>query len=273
MTEWHARDYHHVASLQKALAEEQLGRLTLAGDEHVLDVGCGDGTITAEIAGRVPRGSVVGVDPSRDMVAYASDHFGPPQYANLRFEVGDARQLPFRGAFDLVISFNALHWVREQDAALASIRAALKPGGRALLRFVPQGHRESLEDVIEKVRRRAKWSGCFTDFQAPYVHFTAGEYRTLAERASFVVRRLDVEDRAWDFQTRDAFVAFGRATFVEWSQHVPEAERDAFVVDVLDHYQTVVAERSQEANTFKFYQMEIELVPAVDQRSVAGAPG
>ncbi len=90
MTEWHASDYNREASLQRAMADEQLHRLVLAGDERVLDVGCGDGTVTAAIAERVPRGSVLGVDPSRDMIAFASSRFGPPSHANLRFEVSDA---------------------------------------------------------------------------------------------------------------------------------------------------------------------------------------
>src|SRR5688572_9069306 len=142
MTEWQASDYHRESGLQQAMADEQLSRLTLEGGERVLDVGCGDGKITAEIAARVPRGSALGVDPSRDMIAFASSRFVPSAQANLRFEVADARRLPYRNEFDLVVSFNALHWVPEQDEALGSIRAALKPEGRALLRFVPNGQRE-----------------------------------------------------------------------------------------------------------------------------------
>src|SRR5262245_54755780 len=172
MTEWHASDYHRQSGLQQAMAEEQLARLTLSGSERVLDVGCGDGKITAEIAARVPRGSVLGVDPSHDMIAFASGRFAPPAHANLRFEVADARRLPYRDEFDLVVSFNALHWVPEQDAALGSIRAALKPTGRALLRMVPAGQRESLEDVIEEVRQRPRWAAYFPLFQKPHVHFT-----------------------------------------------------------------------------------------------------
>src|SRR5215471_7996671 len=125
MGEWNAGEYNRHSSLQAALAEEQLGRLTLEGAERILDIGCGDGKITAEIAARVPRGSVLGVDRSRDMIAFASSHFGPSARANLRFEVADARSLPYRGEFDLVVSVNALHCLPEQDSALGSIRAAL----------------------------------------------------------------------------------------------------------------------------------------------------
>ena len=262
MTEWCASDYSRQSSLQQAMAEEQLGQLALGGDECILDVGCGDGKITAEIAARVPGGSVLGVDPSRDMIAFASSHFGPPARANLRFEVADARSLPYREEFDLVVSFNALHWVPEQDAALGSIRAALRPGGRAALRLVPQGRRKCLEDVIEDVRREARWSGFFPGFQRPYVHFTPDEYRALAEHNGLRVLRIRVEDKAWDFKTREAFVAFGRDTFVEWTRCLPESQWQEFISDVLDRYQSVAAESPAEANTFKFYQMEVLLAPA-----------
>ena len=179
MTEWHASDYSHESSLQKELAEKQLARLTLKGNEQILDVGCGDGKITAEIAARVPNGSVLGVDPSSDMIAFATKHFGPPNIKNLRFEVADVRKLKFQNEFDLVVSFNALHWVPEQAQALNSIRAALKPTGRAVLRFVPQGQRTCLEDVIEQTRQSARWSKFFTNFRCPYAHFTPDEYRSL----------------------------------------------------------------------------------------------
>jgi trans-aconitate methyltransferase len=246
------------------MAQEQLSLLPLEGNEHILDVGCGDGKITAQIAARVPAGSVLGIDPSRDMIAFASSHFGPPAQANLRFEVADARRLPYRNEFDRVVSFNALHWVPapEQGAALASIHAALKPAGQALLRFVPQGRRTSLEDLIEEVRHQARWADYFRGFHKPYAHLTPEGYRALAEQYGLRVLRLQVEDKAWDFHTRDAFLAFARATFVEWTRCLPESEWKAFITGVLDCYQSVASESPQEWNTFKFYQMEVVLTPA-----------
>jgi trans-aconitate methyltransferase len=262
MAEWNAGEYSRHSSLQATLAEEQLGRLTLEGAERVLDVGCGDGKITAEIAARVPRGSVLGVDPSQNMIAFATRHFGPPTRPNLRFEVADVRCLPYQEEFDRVISFNALHWVPEQEAALRSIRTALVPVGRALLRFVPEGRRKCLEDVIEEIRHSVRWAGYFRSFQKPYAHFTPEEYQDLASRNGFRVLQMGLEDRAWDFQTREAFVAFGRATFVEWTRFLPASDWPAFIIDVLDRYRSVAADSPQEANTFKFYQLEVVLEPA-----------
>jgi ubiquinone/menaquinone biosynthesis C-methylase UbiE len=243
------------------MAAEQLSRLTLAGHERILDVGCGDGKITAEVADRVPHGTVLGIDPSGDMVDFASNRFGPPIRSNIRFEVGDARRLEYRAEFDLVTSFNALHWVPEQDLALRSIRAVLKPNGRAHLRLVPEGSRTSLEDVIEEVRQRAHWADYFADFHKPYVHFTIDAYRALAEQCTFQVVELRVMDKLWDFKTRDAFTAFARATFVEWTRLLPECQWQQFITDVLDRYHAVAADSPSEANTFKFYQMEVVLTP------------
>lgn len=254
MTEWNANEYDRESNLQQAMAKEQIAQLGLRGDERVLDVGCGVGKITAEVAALVPGGSVLGVDPSWDMISFASNVYRPEVFANLRFEVADARCLPYEGEFDLVISFNALHWVNEQEAALRSMRTTLKPDGRASLRFVPAGARKSLEDVIEDVRKSERWSKHFVVFERPFAHFTPEEYRTLAEQAGFRVQRIEVKEKAWDFRNRAGFAGFCRATFVEWTRLVPEAERNAFIDDVLDRYREVSPD-----HVFSFYQMEVEL--------------
>jgi SAM-dependent methyltransferase len=169
--------------------------------------------------------------------------------------------LTYRKAFDQVVSFNALHWVPEQAAALRSIRAALVDTGLALLRFVPEGARRSLEDVIEDVRNSARWAGYFAGFEKPYAHFSPEEYRDLATQNGFRVREMKFEDRAWDFQTREAESAFARATFVEWTRRLPESDWPAFISDVLDRYRTVADLSPAEANTFEFYQLEVLLEP------------
>ena len=262
MTEWDACGYARISALQQTMATEVLALLKLNGSERVLDVGCGNGKVTAEIASRVPAGTVLGVDSSADMIASARHQFGPEVRPNLRFEVAEARQLFFRHEFDLVVSFNALHWVSEQEQALRSIRSALKSSGTAQLRLVPAGQRKSLENVIEETRLSSRWASYYRGFSDPYLHLTPEQYRALAEQNGFHVERIHTEDKAWDFQSRLAFVAFGSVTFVEWTQFLPEPERLAFVSDVLDRYRTVAADRPGDENTFKFYQMDITLSAA-----------
>jgi len=227
MTEWNAGGYYRQSALQKWVADEHLASLTLADGERVLDVGCGDGKITAEIADRLPRGSVLGVDPSTDMIAFARKHF---QRKNLDFAAGDATRLAYREEFDLAVSFNALHWVIDQAAALSSIRGALRSGGRAFLELVPQAERRSIEDVLETTRQSSGWTRYFTGYRTPYLHCSPEQYASLAE---------------------------GRGLRVEWTRMIPDAERDRFIGDVLDAYAQVGDDAGP--SVFVFYQMEVEL--------------
>jgi len=261
MTEWNASEYARLSALQAAMAEEVLSLLDLGGVEKILDVGCGNGKTTTEIATRIPTGAVVGVDASAEMIAFAAAHCDATLHPNLRFAVADARHLPFKEEFDLVVSFNALHWIPEQEQALQSIRSALKPDGKAQLRLVPKGERKSLEDVIEETRLSQPWTDYFKSFHDPYLHLTPEQYGVLAERNGFRVLRTHTEAKAWDFQSRSAFLAFGSVTFIEWTQHLPEEKRLDFVKDVLDRYRHVAGDSTEEDNLFRFYQMDITLSP------------
>lgn len=259
MTEWDASEYAKVSALQQKMAAEALSLIHLEGTERVLDVGCGNGKITAEIAARVPEGIVLGVDVSEEMIAFASSHVGSTIRPNLRFEVADARRLPFHEEFDLIVSFNALHWIPEQAQALDSIHSAMRLGGAAQLRLVPKGERKSLEDVIEETRKSPRWSQFFEEFRDPYLHLTAEEYAGLAEQKGLRVCALQVGAKSWDFGSRVGFQAFGSVTFIEWTRNLAEEDRPDFIRDVLDRYQIVATDQPGEENTFKFYQMDIWL--------------
>ena len=255
MTEWDASEYAAISALQKAMAEEVLGLLRLKGSERVLDVGCGDGKVTAEIAARVPHGSVVGVDPSVEMIKFAHSHWGT-NGSHMKFEVGDARRLPFRDEFDLVVSFNALHWIPEQEEALVSIYSAMKPGATAQLRLVPAGPRKSLEDVIRETWQSPRWVPHFQGFRQPYLHLSPEQYKALAEQAGLGVLSEHVSDKSWDFGSRKVFRRFAEVTFVEWTRILPAPkDKDEFTNDVLNRYAQVAGDE----HTFKFYQMDIGL--------------
>lgn len=262
MTEWNASGYTRIAGLQEAMATEVLALLRLKGTERILDLGCGNGKVTAQIAARVQQGSVVGVDASAEMIAFAAEKFAPAQHPNLRFEVADIRRLSFREEFDLVVSFNALHWIPDQDAALRAIHSAMKPDAMAQLRLVPDGARKSLETVIEETRKSPRWTAYFHDFRDPYLHLTPEQYAVLAVRNGFHVQHLHTADKRWDFQQRSAFEASCMVTLIEWTKRLPENERLSFVQDVLDRYRLVAAEKPGEENLFKFYQMDVTLTRA-----------
>ena len=238
------------------MAQEVLALLELSGSERIVDVGCGEGKITAEIASRVQQGSVVGIDPSSDMIRFAQDHF---TRANLKFEVADARHLSFENEFDLAVSFNALHWIPDQDAALRSICSALVRSGKAQFRLVTAGARESLEGVVEETRTAPEWEVYFKNFQDPYLRLTPAEYVAVAERNGFRVLRVHTHDHSWDFGSRAAFAGFSAVGLVAWTDRLPATKRQKFVDAVLDRYQLAAATHAGEENTFKFYQTDIAM--------------
>ncbi len=258
MTEWNAPGYGRIAGLQEAMAAEVLALLRLKGTERVLDLGCGNGKVTAEIATRIPDGSVIGIDASADMIAFASEKFPPGQHPNLRFEVSDIRQLRFHEEFDLVVSFNALHWIPDQDTALRAIHSAMRPDAVAQLRLVADGARKSLETVIEETRKSPEWAGYFQDFRDPYLHLTPEQYADLAVKNGFRVLQTHTADKSWDFKERSAFEASCMVTLIEWTKRLPEDERLTFVRDVLDRYKLVAGGES----AFRFYQMDLTLTRA-----------
>jgi trans-aconitate 2-methyltransferase len=135
--EWDAATYHRVAQPQTAWGEDVLGRIVLAGDETALDLGCGSGRLTATLAARLPRGRVVGVDRSWNMLGEARlnwqsvgepGHDGPAR--RITCAQADGAALPFRDVFDLVFSTATFHWIQDHDALFAGVFTALRPGGR-----------------------------------------------------------------------------------------------------------------------------------------------
>lgn len=118
---WSPQDYQNHAAFVPELGLPLLGWLAPSPGERILDLGCGDGTLTAQIV--ATGAEVTGVDSSPAMVEAARQR-------GIDAHVGDATRLPYEAEFDAVFSNAALHWVLQADAALHGIACALKPGGR-----------------------------------------------------------------------------------------------------------------------------------------------
>lgn len=128
MDELDAKTYRQHNNSQRTIANEMWTELTLRGNEHLLDVGCGDGQTTHQMADALPDGQVTGIDPSPSMVETAEEH----QLSNLQFEQRGAHDINEVETYDIITAFACLHYVPNIDHALEKIYHALKPGGRFL---------------------------------------------------------------------------------------------------------------------------------------------
>ncbi|SEK84656.1 class I SAM-dependent methyltransferase [Rhodococcus maanshanensis] len=261
MSEWDGEGYAQVSGLQRTLAERSLSGLELTGAERLLDVGCGDGFITLALAGRLPRGSVVGVDASAKMVDKARSR-PVPDGATATFLVADARELPFEDEFDVVVSFNALHWVREQRRALAGIARAAHPSARVIIQMVCASERPSLESVAMRVCGEQAWAASFAGFEAPYIHVDPAAYPELAASAGLVVTDLRTSDLDWDFGSRDEFSRWCAVGFAAWTARLDADRVPRFVDDVVRAYEEV----SGGAGLFRFTQMRVAFAVATATR-------
>jgi trans-aconitate methyltransferase len=234
---WNAADYAAHSSVQQSWAREIIARLQLRGGEHVLDVGCGDGKVTAEIACAVPQGLVLGVDASPEMISFAQKTFPPAAVSNLKFQICDARGLgSLPGGFDLVFSNAALHWVDDHPAILRGAAAVLKPGGRLMVSCGGQGNAQEVFAALRPEMRREQWRRFFHKMPAPYFFYSPAEYRIWLPQAGFKLRTLELAPKDATYAGAAGFATWIRTTWLPYVQRVPENLRDEFIAAVTQRY-------------------------------------
>lgn len=154
-------------------------------DERIIDLGCGTGGMTIEIASR--GADVLGIDGSVEMVNTARS-----EHPHLSFAVGDAHDFVTGDRYDAVVSNAALHWMtRDPSAVISRVREALRPGGR----FVAEmGGAGNCADLITAVQTAWRVYG-LAEPELPWYFPTPAQYATRLEEAGFTVRLMEFFDR------------------------------------------------------------------------------
>ena len=233
---WNAADYHKSSPAQALWAQELIQKLGLSGHSRVLDIGCGDGKITQEIARRLPEGNVTGVDSSPDMIRFACDHFLPGEYRNLSFLQTDARELPFTEEFDVVFSNAALHWITDHKPVLAGIARSLCPDGRMLIQMGGKGNAAQAFEALDSLLKKPEWDQYFRSFSFTYGFFDPAEYRNWLTGAGLEPCRVELIRKDMTYTSREDFAAWFRTTWLPWLAQVPEHARSGFIEAFVDEY-------------------------------------
>ncbi len=236
MYRWNPRDYVQHSSSQESWARELLTLVDLQPDDVVLDIGCGDGRVTASIAQAVPRGRVVGVDLSAQMIAHASAQHCRPPVDNLRFETADAAALPFEPQFSVVFSNAALHWVQDQRAAVVGIARALRPGGRFIAQFGGYGNVAEVIAAFEHVAHGPRFRELTTPGELPYRFHDAETYEGWLRDAGMDIQECRLITKDMVHEDATTFIGWLRTAWHPYTSGVPVEVRDAFLEDTAHHY-------------------------------------
>ncbi len=236
MYQWNAADYARYSQGQELWARELLASLDLRPDDRILDIGSGDGRMTAAIAERVPRGRVVGVDSSADMVRHARAEFASDQRPNLTFLQADASALPFDAEFSLVYSSATLHWVADHRPVLSGIARALRPGGRLVAQMGGYGNAATMTTAVEAVARRPRWAPAFQGFASPYTYHHPQDYDRWLRDAGFEVDEARLIPKDMVHADRAALAGWIRTAWHPYTGPIASAERTRFIEEAVDEY-------------------------------------
>ena len=242
---WNAADYAANSVVQQAWARELIAKLKLRGDEHILDVGCGDGKVTAEIARAVPRGLVVGIDASAEMIGFARRAFSSSHIPNLKFQIRDARKITRSAGkdagapgalFDIIFSNAALHWVDDHQAILRGMAAVLKTGGSLIVSCGGRGNAQDVFVALRPEMRLKRWREFFRGMPKPYFFYSPADYEKWLPKFGFKIRKLKLAPKDATYAGVDGFATWLRTTWLPYVQRVPEPLREEFIAAVTDRY-------------------------------------
>lgn len=184
-TDWNSTLYDRQLGFVSAYGMGAVDWLAPRPGEHVLDLGCGTGDLTAQIAAK--GAAADGLDASEAMILEARR-----KYPGLHFEVADAHGFRPAHTYDAVFSNAALHWMTRPAAVIRGVAAALRHGGRFVGEF---GARGNVERIVHSLEQAVGRLGIDAAARNPWFFPSAGEYATLLEAEGFTVRRLVTFER------------------------------------------------------------------------------
>ncbi|AKB56581.1 SAM-dependent methyltransferase [Methanosarcina sp. A14] len=233
MYSWDPKLYSSNSSAQKNWGFELLAKLNLKGNERFLDVGCGDGKLSAEVAKNLPEGSVLGIDLSEEMITFARNHYSQEKFPNLAFMQANASELTFDSEFDIVFSNAVLHWIKVPEAALKGFLKSLKPGGVFLAQLGGKGNAAEILKTLDYMLENEKWSSYFRDFVFPYGFYGPEEYGKWLKDAGFLIKRLELISKDIALHGESRLFAWIASTWHPYIQRIPPELKEDFINELV----------------------------------------
>ena len=229
--EWNATEYHRISGPQASWGQKVLARVHLRGDEWLMDAGCGTGRLTAQLLQSLPRGRVVGVDLSQNMLAAAQDYLSPDFGGNFLLVAADLQDLPFERVFNGIFSTAAFHWVLDHDRLFRSLFRVLRPGGWLQAQCGGGPNLARLRQRIGELAATAKYARYFSGFREPWTFDDAETAAAVMRRAGFIEVETSLEPALTILEGSLQYSDFLRSIILrQHLERIPDDEsRAAFV--------------------------------------------
>ena len=234
---WDASLYDGKHSFVWKYGGEVIDLLSPQGGERILDLGCGTGHLTHQIA--LSGAELTGMDLSPAMIGQARKN-----YPDLRFVVADGVRIPFAEVFDAVFSNAALHWMRKPAQVVACIASVLKRGGRFVAEFGGKGNVQALHAALETAGKELGFSGLrFSGDETLNRRYfpSVGEYSGLLERHGLAVRSAALFDRPTPLEEGENGVRNWLEMFAgDFLAAIPRQKRQDLIRSVEDRLRPVL---------------------------------
>jgi len=229
--EFDGNKYKAASAHQKEWGAKLIEELNLSGTERILDLGCGDGALTAQLAALVPQGSVLGIDASHGMIETAHAHAA----GNLSFEVHNINELDLENEFDIVFSNAALHWIRDHQILLNNVLRALHQGGVLRFNFAGDGNCANFFGVVKEAIQLPQFARYFSGFEWPWYMPSIEEYEQLVQRIPFAQARVWGENADRYFANQETMIGWiDQPSLVPFMQLVANEHKEEFRQFVID---------------------------------------
>ena len=229
--EFDGEKYKIASTPQKEWGESLISKISIQGNERIMDLGCGDGYLTEQLALLVPNGKVLGIDASVGMIKTAKKLCRD----NLDFVHMDINNLHFSNEFDIIFSNAALHWVKNHKQLLQNSYAVLKAGGMLLWDFGSNGNCANFLTVIQKKITEDKYIDFFKDFEMPWFMPSKNYYTELISDIGYSHFTITEVNRDRFFPSSDEIIKWiDQPCLVPFIECIPNTHKSAFRKEVIE---------------------------------------
>jgi len=236
--EWNATLYHQISAPQISWGKKVLSRVSLRGDERLLDAGCGTGRLTRDLLEALPKGHVVALDVSQNMLDEARAYLEPDFRERVEFIRCDLLNLPFDREFDGIFSTASFHWVLDHDRLFRNLHRALKPGGWLVAQCGGGKNIARLLDRAHRLMESPAYAQYFAGYQSPWEYSDAETAALRLKNAGFEQIETSLEEAPTQFPGALEFHQFVENVILRHHlQRIPEASvREQFMTKLTSEF-------------------------------------